>query len=429
MRGAGLDRHGDRWAFGHAVIGPILAQMLRHLHASLHASPNRPPLVFFCARGGLVLRRTLELFARSVGSDLHLQSENFMVSRVAAFRTAFQRAPTAVAPLIEMEFAGRTCADAARALTNVDTTEDARWQARFSVPRWLALTGSTELGRRITAINDTQANLLRAHIDALRGTHQRIMLCDTGVFGSIVRYLQLGVPEVDWRLTLLFRANYKGLSPSHFTSTVGAVSESNAYVPWRPATVALLYWQFIEAMLEPDLPSVRYYREGSRGQVVSDLEVVDWHDRLDPPPASMLAGACSYLRELTPASLSSIESRGAIAWRRLRRRILFPTTHDVSLLAVGSRTVDFGIDESVEFSGRLDHTPRPLHDRFAAARDSMWPEGEMRKQFPRMAGLFLAGSELSRLIRAVTRFCFPSTAPWNANNHSRAASASRRAER
>jgi hypothetical protein len=418
MRGsAHLEGHGDRWAFGHAVIGPILAQMLRHLHAALHASPERqPPVVFFCARGGLVLRRTLELFARRVGCDLQLQCEDFMVSRLAAFRTAFQRAPAAIAPLIEMEFAGRTCAEAARALANVDITGDAQWQAPFSAARWLALTGSTELGRRIRANNDTQANLLRAHIDALRGAHQRIMLCDTGVFGSIVRYLQLGVPEVDWRLTLLFRANYKGISAPHFTSTVGAVSESNAYAPWRPATVALLYWPFIEAMLEPALPSVRCYREDSRGQVVSDLEVADWHARLDPPPASMLAGACSYLRELTPASLSSIESRGAIAWRRLRRRIVFPTAHDVALLAVGSRTVDFGIDESVEFTSRLDHARRSLRDRFAATKHSMWPEGELRKQFPRTAGLFLAGSEMSRLIRAVTRVCFPSTAPWNASN-------------
>ena len=410
----------DRWAFGHAVVGPILAQMLRHLHASLHPSPHpQPPIVFFCARGGLVLRRTLELFAGKVGFDLQFQCEDFMVSRLAAFRNAFQRAPAAVAPLIEMEFAGRTCADAARALADVDTTGNIQWQAPFSVSRWLALTESTEVGRRLTANNDRQANLLRAHIDALRGTHRQIMLCDTGVFGSILRYLQLGVPEVDWRLTLLFRANYKRIPASHFTSTVGAVSESNAYEPWRPATVALLYWQFIEAILEPAVPSVRFYRENSRGEVVSDLEVADWRNRLNPEPGSMLAGACSYLRELTPASLSSIESRGAAAWRRLRRRVVFPTAHDVALLAVGSRTVDFGIDERVEFTPRRDHKRRSLRDKFAAARDSMWPEGELRKQFPRTAGLFLAGSEMSRLIRAVTRLWFPSTAPRNANNTER----------
>ena len=135
---------------------------------------------------------------------------------------------------------------------------------------------TTSIGQAIGAICDKQADLLRSHIDALRGCSEHVVLCDTGVFGSIGRYLQLGVPAIQWHSVLLYRANYKGLFAPHFKSTIGAVSESDGYVPWRPVTVALLYWQFVETMLEPDVPSVRYYRTDFAGRVISDLEVGDW---------------------------------------------------------------------------------------------------------------------------------------------------------
>jgi len=400
---AEFELRGQRMAFGYAVMGPILADMLRQLYAHLHASAGRQiPVVFFCARGGLVLRRVFDLFLSSVGLDLQVQCEDFMISRLAAFRAAFQIDPTAVAPLIEIEFSGRTCAEAIRALANLETDGDISWNLPFSVARLVELIESTELGRRMKAINDEQADLLRRHIDALRGTNRSVMLCDTGVFGSILRYLQVGVPAVDWHMTLLIRANYKRVSAPHFRSTVGVVSESDAYLPWKPVTVGLHYWQLIEAMLEPALPSVRYYRDDAVGRVVSDLEISDWQDRLSPVAGSMLDGACRYLGELTPQSIPAISSRGRMAWSQLRRRVIFPATADVALLAVGRRNFDFGVDEAVEFRSRLGKSGRSIREKLSIAGTSLWQEGELRKQFPRTAGLFLLGLELSRLVRALT---------------------------
>lgn len=385
--------------FGYAVCGPILADMLWRLHAHLNRSSNEQ-VVFFCARGGLVLRRALELFMRRVGLDLCVRSENFMVSRLTAFRTAFQLDPAAVAPLVEMEFSDRTCADAIRAMTRIEVDADPKWSEPFKVARLIELMESTEIGRQVRAANDQQAMLLRRHIDELRQKSQSVILCDTGVFGSILRYLQVGVPAVNWRSALLFRSNYKRLSVPHFESTVGVVSEANGYVPWRPLTVALLYWPFIESMLEPTVPSVRYYTTEINGHVVSDLEVSGWENKLDPPPESVLAGAYSYLQELTPESIPSIEANGTMAWSKLRRMIVSPTTDDIALLAVGQRCLDFGVNESVEFTSRLD-AGRSFREQISAVRASMWPEGELRKQFPRAAGPVLLSLELFRLIKAL----------------------------
>ena len=76
--------------------------------------------------------------------------------------------------------------------------------------------------------------------------------------------------------------------------------------------------------------------------------------------------------------------------------------------------MDFGMDESAEFTSRLDKAGGSLREKLSVAGASMWPEGEMRKQFPRTACLFLVGSELLRLIRALNREWFLMKAPWRA---------------
>ena len=113
-----------REAFGYAVMGPILADMLQRLFTSLtRADLQDASVVFFCSRGGLSLRRAMELFLRNTDKDLPLRCEDFMVSRLAAARTALQRDAAAVAPLIEKELHGRSCAEAARALAGVESEQ------------------------------------------------------------------------------------------------------------------------------------------------------------------------------------------------------------------------------------------------------------------------------------------------------------------
>jgi hypothetical protein len=388
--------------FGYSVIGPILADAIYRLHCRLHASTtHESPVVFFCARGGLTIRHLLEVFAQRVGLSIQVRLENLMVSRLAAARTALQVDPTAVASLIEMEWAGRSCADAAFALTGEMVGSNPEWQAPFSLARFNELAQADEVGRHMLAISHEQANLLRRHVEQLRGRSERIMLCDTGVFGSINRYLQVGVPELQWRSVLLFRANYKRLDAGHFRAMTGLVSQSNTYRPWQPQTAALLYWPLIESILEPRLSSVRCYHARHDGHVTSDLEIDGWRERLAPAAGSILAGAFDHIGELTGAALPSLNARGHTAWQRLRKMIVYPTMEDVALLAVGQRDLDFGTFDTVEFSDRLEAPAPSLRGKLATVRASMWPEGELRKQFRHRAGLLLRGAEIARWIRAL----------------------------
>ena len=391
---------GAREEFGYRVMGPVLAYMLEELLKSLTLiSLQNVSVVFFCSRGGLSLRRLMDLFLDRTGRRLQLRHLDFMVSRLAAARTALQCDAPRVASLVERELQGRSCAEAARALAGVDVGTDPRWLDPFSVERFGVLRRTTDVGQSVGALCDQQANLLRDHIDELRRGVDHIALCDTGVFGSIGRYLQLGVPAIRWHTVLLYRANYKGLPAPHFASTIGAVSESDVYLPWRPETAALLYWPLIEALLEPDVASVRDYRVNVTGEVISNLEDGDWQSRLEPSGQSMLQGARGYLAELTPASQPMIGRDGEAAWRHLRRMIVYPILADVALLGAGRRALDFGIDDTAEFSA-ADGVAQSLRAKLSAASNSMWPEGELRKQFPRSAGLMLHALEWLRFLRA-----------------------------
>ena len=396
------DLQSAREEFGYRVIGPILATMLEQLLCSLLVAGGRDMHVaFFCSRGGLILRRLLEFFLARTDRALPLRFENFMISRLSAARVALQQSPAAAAPLVERELMGRSCADAARAFADVDAGADRRWAEPFSVDRFSALERTTEIGRAVGIALDQQADLLRSHIDALRGGADRIILCDTGVFGSIGRYLQLGVPAIRWWTALLYRANYKGLPAPHFVTTSGVISERDRYAPWRPETVILLYWPFLETLLEPDLPSVRSYRTVEDSRVVSNLEIEGWTSRLEPVEGSVLCGARHYLAELSSSSVAAIGGAAREAWKRLRRMIVYPTLADVALLAVGRRELDFGFDDAVAFNPISEERTRTIRSRIALIEASIWPEGELKKQFPRSAVVALRGLEALRLIRAL----------------------------
>ena len=293
-------------------MGPILADAMYRLHA--HLSVTTTPgssVVFFCARGGLTIRRLLEAFSRRLGLANPARYEDFMASRLSAARTAMQVDPTAVAHLVEMEWAGRSCAEAALAMSGETVGNAPDWQVPFSLARFGELTRADEVGRRILTISHEQAELLRRHVDQRRGAATRVVLCDTGVFGSIGRYLQVGMPALQWRSALLFRANYKHLEAGHFRATDGVVSQWDAYRPWRPQTAALLYWSLLESILEPSVTSVRRYQIRHDGRVVSNLEVDGWRERLAPAAGSILAGAFDHIGELTVAALPTLHARSS----------------------------------------------------------------------------------------------------------------------
>lgn len=392
--------------FGYEVMGPILAECCHLLHDHLVSTiKDDNSRVLFCARGGLIIRRALEFYLKRIKQTLPSISEDFMVSRLAASRLALITCPERIAPLLALEFEGRSCAEVASVLSNEDVPNEGTWELPYTLDRLFDLLSRNKEGKRLHDAIFQQADLLRNHFFFLSSGVNTVHIVDTGVFGSIGYFLELGLPRVSTQSVLLFRANYKKMEGLQLPLNTGLVCNEDQYCPWKPRTVSRLYWPFIESFFEPELPSVRTYRLESTGEILSNLQVPNWRDRLLPVPGSIRAGAFAYLASLKPASVSSIPKHSSDAWQQLRRLIVYPRQGDLALLGVTARGVDFGFDDIVSFGEST--LSRSLLAKIARVRASIWPEGEMRRLFPRTAWVWLRILETNRTLTAITRAMKP----------------------
>lgn len=395
--------HSPQYLFGHRYMGPILAEccFLLHRHLELNAAAAGHA-VLFCARGGLLIRRALELFTTRIGEPMHYATADLMVSRLAAARLAMSADSPSLHTLLAMEFEDRTCADAAAALSGVGAPRGGEWAALYEPDRFANLLSHTAEGRRVRAAMAEQAELMRAHFRAASDGAPNVHLVDTGVFGSIAHFMRAGLPDVSLECVLLFRAHYKRSALAFDQpAAIGLVSDCDHYSPWKPRSASRLYWPFFEAFFEPPLPSVRRYSVEADGTVVSTLEIQGWRELAGPPPGSFAHGAFDYVASLTDLALPSIHQNATKAWRSVRRRIVYPGSDDVALMAVRDRGLDFGCDDVVQF-GDL---PSGVGWRaaMAAVRASVWPEGELRRQFPGAAFIWHRLLEIGRTAKAFAR--------------------------
>lgn len=392
----------QKYQFGYDVLGPILVECCIVLYEYLRTNVSAHTPVLYCSRGGLLIRRALDLFLTQTGRTLDMPMADVMLSRLASARLALQLAPDDVEPMLELEFAGRSCAEVAIALTGKKIDLGDEWNQDYSLASLKHLLHQSAQGKRIHSEMLKQADLLREHILRVSGGSKKIVLVDTGVFGSIGHFLTVGLPNTEIQSVLLFKANYKAHAGLTLPKSEGLVCCDNDYVPWKARSVFRLYWPFIEAFFEPDLPSVKRYRFTPEGEVSSNLQVPNWQNLLITPGNPLRLGAFDYLGTIGSYSADSRRYYASVAWKNLKRRIVFPSKQDVNILKVDQRCVDFGFEEY--FSVGLCTANVKLVDKLNSVRNSMWPEGEIRSEFGFSAMVWLSLLEASRIVKCILRF-------------------------
>ena len=386
-----------RLAFGRDVFGPIFAEFALRLWIYLNslAHPEQTSLLF-CARGGLRLQLLFERFLAASGLDHDVRSSALMVSRVVAVRAALLADADCAYEQVGYEFSEDTLLDVARAISGLgqlDLSGFASADDLYTREGFRALLAS-EAGRPVLREIQVQDKLFRAHLAAQSEGRERIILCDTGLFGSTLQLLKNGMPELCWSAAMVARANYKRLAAPHFDQTVGLLVEADHYSPWRTRTSLLRYWQMVEGVLEPVLPSVKTF-SGRGESVVSNLEVDGWQAKVLPEPDSVFAGVLEYIDDLKPPSAPRVLREANLAWGALHRAIVWPRAEDGDILDMGSRSDDFGLD-----SVCVPRTPGP----FAALRGrSMWREGEIARSGSLLRAPLLAGLETAHVLRWARR--------------------------
>jgi hypothetical protein len=366
-------------SFGHDVLGPMVAEFLLRLWslASLLERPDDAALLF-CARGGLRLHLAYERFLAASGLPAPVPAAPFMVSRLVAVRAVLLRTvdedrstllPSAAVPLTD-EFPGRPLSEVAVAMSGVQPSgESGDWNAPFSPDGFAALLRHPD-GKAVVDALREQAGFFDRHVRESAGGRPRVLLVDTGLYGTTARLMADGVPDVDAHAVLIARSHRTGVVDDGVRS-VGLSVDSRDYSPFRRRTALLRYWQFVEWICEPELPSVRTFAEEG-GVLRSNLEVDGWQDRVRPDPGSPFAGVLSYLDALPHGPAQTVLRDADAAWSAFRRAVVWPAPGHGTALVTGPRSHDFGRDGT--------WSAPPERRALAALRGtSDWREGEIAR--------------------------------------------------
>ena len=330
------------YSFGRFVLGPIVAHFcLRIWRYAKGAEAADNAVLLFCARGGVGIREAFERLLLRLSLPLDMRRENVMISRLVAARAALLAQSHALVQELDREFRGDTLADVANALGGRVYELPSAWNQPFVARQFVDLLFGSSGAKALADIR--QQNMLFArHLKRLTGDAQRIILCDTGLYGSTQRLLASGFPELRVETVQFARSNYKGHGEEHFCKVSGLMIEQNFYSPLNLSSCVLRYWHLVESLFEPAVPSVRVFSENEAGEAIANCGDITF-GAIDPTEKNaLLAGTLAYIDDL-PENGGAVALRDAeTAWWRLKHAITHPTKTELRCLEVGGRSVDFG---------------------------------------------------------------------------------------
>jgi hypothetical protein len=393
-----MPRPTDKASFGQNVLGPIFADFSMRLWTLL-SNIERPmdTTVLFCARGGLRLKLIYDRFLQATGLASPIVTHNLMVSRIVAVRAALLVNRPSAFEQIGYEMGASSLRDVVRAISGTDpvATDAAAWDHAYT-QKGLTQLLSSEEGLAVRASIQQQADYFMEHLLSCTGGRGRAILCDSGLVGSTMQLLEDGISDIKWGCVLFARANYKKFAAPHFARTTGLAVEADCYSPLNARTAVLRYWQLIESTLEPALKSVSMF-ERIDNTVRANLETEAWQNRIAPQPDEFLAGVLAYIDQLSGSGAATrIMKDVGPSYAELRRAIVWPTHHDVEILDIGRRSVDFGRTGNISV---LTDKPGIL----GALRGSLWREGAVAAASSPLRLPVLAGLEAAYAARWAAR--------------------------
>lgn len=389
----------DARALGRSLLGPVAAQFaLRIWLYAQHAATQGRPVIAFCARGGIGIRSVFERVVERLRLPVAAPRANLMISRLVAARGALLADHQAAYDELGREFASASHADVARALGRSGQDYPAAWHMPFEPDGFRMLLGTPSAEPLLADLKEQHGLFLR-HLAEISGPGDRLILCDTGLYGSTQRLLSAALPKRAIETIQFARANYKGHSEDHFPRTVGLVVESNVYSPLEVETCVLRYWHLVESLFEPRLASVRHFYLDDAGRVAANCGDIS-HGGVDAAEGNaLLGGVLDYVESLRPGDGALVVAAAEAAWPRLRRLITRPDVADVARLAAGPRSVDFGRTGAVDVLA-----PPPvggLPARIATIHRHLWREGAIAQQFPLMKPPLLALLDAAHSLRGL----------------------------
>lgn len=409
MSGGSLQRQ-----FARDVLGPIFLAYCHRLWLFQMGAGGSEAVALFAARGGLRLLALYRRFLALQGLPPAMPCHPFMISRLAAAKGCYCRAPGVVRHQVVRIFRGETVSVLANALIPANAAESVRPTLGDLAPELMAtavtpasfdalLNSTAEYGLWLRRHLEEQGTLLRDYLVELTGGGSRILLCDTGLYGCTQAILAAANPDFEWTGVYFGKSNYTGEFAEHHLRAFGLVFDSDRASPLQPSTALLRHWHLCEMPMEPPVPSVAYYHRSEPGKVLSNVDEIALDALIEKSGNEYYDGIRDFFDALEgPCPTQDINRKFVSAAWRLQRRIYLPSNGDAQAMTVGNRNPDFGRHRDVPALVAVP-AKTPLSARLALVRNALWQEGQTRVAFPTAGGLLNLARLTVRIVSAVLR--------------------------
>ena len=387
--------------FAAEVLGPIFYAYCHRLWLFQMGTDSATTVALFAARGGLRLLALYDRFLAIQRVTSPVPCYRFMISRLAAAKGCYYRAPEMVRQQVVRIFRAQTIGTLASALIPPEARLETQvklgalpeefMRRPVSAPSFDALVNSeSDYGLWLRQHLEEQGDLLRNYVCELAGQSRRILFCDTGLYGCTQAMLAAANPESVWTGVYFGKANDTGEFALHHLNAFGLVFDRDRPSLLVPATAFLRYWHICEMPMEPPLASVAYYHRGKEGQTLCNVEAPSLKVMVEKPGNPFFDGICDFFdAHAEPRPAADINRDFRLATRQLQRRIYLPSRGDVRAMTVGNRCPDFGRQGEVPVVVPVSSGTTAVR-KVLLVRDALWQEGQTRLAFPVFGGLLNA---------------------------------------
>lgn len=363
------------------LLGPVFYEFCCRLYWSIAGKVPEQDALLFMARGGLRLEFLFELFLKVNKLDCKIQRFSFWISRFAGVKMTFQENPELAVKNLVREFSCTNCKVMANALLPEEFYPDKELLLQ-TIPEALAMASiNRENAFALFYSPCAYSEKLREHFQQQHdwghqnlqtrfGSFQNLHTVDSGWFGSTLGTLQTGCPAWHWDALYFGRWNYRNETPWYFNDIIGLMIDAVGLEGKNAIDIFLEYHHILEAVLEPELPSVEYYREDGSCNAM----IPGWENKIDGDDTEELwIGIKEYFASAPAIDLESCTQATSQVLKQWKRLLRYPTKAEARILEVPPRSADFGKNEETPVFGTPDYTSRYTY--FRSAKRSLWPAG------------------------------------------------------
>lgn len=333
---------------GYNLLGPVVHRWMLALEQYVSYFDDQNTKFLYCARAGVRIQRLFKLYREGKGRELNADHEILWASRLSVCKGTFTRQKARATKVMGSEYhyeplrnliAGlfRNTPDLLSAVSLNSKDLDAHG---WNFPGWIDSRHSAVKTVRSYLEGSSQA--FEGYIAQLLSGRSRAVLIDSGWQGTAQSLLHHAYPEYAWKglyFGRILTSNHDRLITDR---VLGLMFEADRFNPQNPATAIAEHRHLIEALLEPNGPSIEEVPQGPYAKVAQTQIDANLHETLDPKDDLHFLLAEEYLRDHAGAGMAEIMANYQKAMPELARILIKPTREEALAVFCKDRSADFG---------------------------------------------------------------------------------------